>query len=902
MEPKKFIQFMEPKKLIRFKSYNKEQKSDVEKLLDSCFELSPSIVPSKLNKRMREATNLEDSQLEEFNKVEDYQENSFDNEDDFQVFDDAMWAVQSENELTIQDNKIQEEEDLKEDELDKIDEIQQAKIANDVANGIDDALVQKEIQNANLIRTSYSGKFDLITQIMDKQKQKNKKIIKKQIDDTNPLIFPYEPTKGDFARAMNDWSVLYNVKQPAVNEVMSILHKFIPEIKWPVNTTKTGDIKSSIIKYCYEDLNMLEFHVCPAAGCCAFVGDNANKRYCSNLYCNAERYRKCTHPSCYRKKYYECNHTIERAISWKSLFYRPILLLLNDLLGTSGFIHAMNYIQRDKTNTYQYTDISHGSTYKENINEMEINYNLKYPINYPNKKPKMINILLGQFYDGCAIFKNRYSVFWPFNIIILNLPPSYRIKLGQGMFLLTVLISILASNTEDFFLRSLLVGELNALKNGVVINVKGVLYFVQVRMILTILDTIAVYDFLKVKAGSAYTGCFMCRHGIGYRGPGKVLDNDMLIENAKNNKQNLQNAAKTKGKINNKKSQIELEDNELFIENAKNNKQNLQNAAKTKGKINNKKSQIELENNNILKNKKQKLQNVVKPIRKANTKKSKIELEYDEEEIELEDVEEEIELEDIEEENNRKATGFKALLNRTVIIGHRQHLDLRHPLRYVGQSQKCCPPNYYAMHENKAFEIIHNYSGTVKYMSDITKFHVCDNKNINHIAQYLYKPKEKWKLHHINYKFIGFENDLWYHNCDYRPKQRFERKSNREYVENGNEAIKRNKPYNGVKGVWAMAELSYANIENQLCWGPFHSLMNVASNIIDNWKGERIHSKTKDIIDYCKLTGTHPMLYAYSTIELEEWENNEDGKYKKRVKTSFKWSIKKTTRFLVKFN
>jgi len=839
-------------------------------LMDTILEPSPSIVSLKQNKRIREATNLVDNHLKEYIKAEEYLDNNSINfENDFEVFDNAEWAVQSENDLIIQHR---EEEDLKEDELDKIDKINQAKIVNDVENGIHDALVQKEIQNANLIRTSYSGKFDLITQIIDKQKQKNKKIIKKQIDDNDPLLFEFEPIKGDFARSINDWSLLYNVKQPAVNELMCILHKFIPAVDWPVYTTKTGDVKSSILKYCYEDLNMLEFHICPAAGCCAFVGDNIDKRYCSNSNCKAERYRKCTHPSCYRKLYNQCTHTIERAISWKSLFYRPIILLLNNLLGSSGFIHAMNYIQRDKTNTYQYTDISHGSTYKQHINEMETNFNLKYPGNYPNKKPKMINILLGQFYDGCQIFTKRYSVFWPFNIVILNLPPSYRIKLGQGMFLLTVFTSILASNTEDFFLRSLLVGELTALKDGIVINVKGISYFVQVRMILTILDTIAVYDFLKVQAGSAYTGCFMCRHGIGYRGPGIIADGPgILTENEKNKKQKLQ----TTMNPNNVKTHINLENNNLLIENEKNNKQNLQITVNTNKKINIKKStKIELKNNNLLieneKNNKQNLQTTVNPNKNTNIKRPQIELLVD------------------DNNNNEMATGFKALLNRTVIIGHRQHLDLRHPLRHIGQSEKCCPPNYYLKNNNEGFEIIRNYGGTVKHMLDIKKYHVCDNNHVNDIAQYLYQFKEKWKLLHINYLFIAFKNDLWYHNCDYRPKQRFERKSNQEYVENGKEAIKRGEPYNGVKGVWAMAELPYVNIENQLCWGPFHSLMNVASNIIENWKGERIHSKTKDIIDYCKLTGTHPMLYAHSTLEVDELVDDEDAKSKKTVNSSFK--------------
>jgi hypothetical protein len=113
-------------------------------------------------------------------------------------------------------------------------------------------------------------------------------------------------------------------------------------------------------------------------------------------------------------------------------------------------------------------------------------------------KPIMINILLGQFYDGCAVFKNRVSVFWPYNIIILNLPPNYRVKLGIGMFLISIFTGITGSNAEDFFKRNLIVSELRSLCEGVFFKIHEKQYFVQVRMILTILDTIAVQDFLKV--------------------------------------------------------------------------------------------------------------------------------------------------------------------------------------------------------------------------------------------------------------------------------------------------------------------------------------------------------------------------------------------------------------------
>ena len=45
----------------------------------------------------------------------------------------------------------------------------------------------------------------------------------------------------------------------------------------------------------------------------------------------------------------------------------------------------------------------------------------------------MINIVIGQFYDGCQIYKTKHSSFWPLVVSFLNLPPSYRTKMGVGM-------------------------------------------------------------------------------------------------------------------------------------------------------------------------------------------------------------------------------------------------------------------------------------------------------------------------------------------------------------------------------------------------------------------------------------------------------------------------------------
>jgi hypothetical protein len=86
------------------------------------------------------------------------------------------------------------------------------------------------------------------------------------------------------------------------------------------------------------------------------------------------------------------------------------------------------------------------------------------------------------------------------------------------MFLLSIFTATKQkSNAEDFLLRSLVVEELKKLNEGIEMKVKGVKYFVQqARMILIILDTIAVEEFLKVQTNQYLAGCFICWHGKGY--------------------------------------------------------------------------------------------------------------------------------------------------------------------------------------------------------------------------------------------------------------------------------------------------------------------------------------------------------------------------------------------------
>jgi hypothetical protein len=67
--------------------------------------------------------------------------------------------------------------------------------------------------------------------------------------------------------------------------------------------------------------------------------------------------------------------------------------------------------------------------------------------------------------------------------------------------------------------------------------------------------------------------------------------------------------------------------------------------------------------------------------------------------------------------------------------------------------------------------------------------------------------------------------------------------------------------------------------------------MNVASNIIENWKGERVTLKTsKVLVNYCRLTATHPDLYKGKTETLMDKNGKESIKFTPSV-ARYKWEI-----------
>ena len=169
--------------------------------------------------------------------------------------------------------------------------------------------------------------------------------------------------------------------------------------------------------------------------CCVYVGENKELFSCPK--CNDYRYRPCANTFCPQKGSQSCNHLRKQGTAYKHLFYRPLLMLIADLLRTKHFITALHYMRSSSSDLYKdsYSDFMDGDVAKENLTSMDSNF-----IAWKEKNEKVrsgsvpVNLLLSEFYDGGQLFKSIVTNFWGLFIQILNLPPTYRGKLGVGMF------------------------------------------------------------------------------------------------------------------------------------------------------------------------------------------------------------------------------------------------------------------------------------------------------------------------------------------------------------------------------------------------------------------------------------------------------------------------------------
>ena len=329
-------------------------------------------------------------------------------------------------------------------------------------------------------------------------------------------------TKGDFTNKILSYCKSINMNNSDIVPLFQILHEYFPFSNLPMTISNNKNIILKLNDYEKSNIPIVEFDVC-INSCCVFAGSYSNLFQCPNIKCNAYRFTRCK--QCKRKKNYssiinECNCT--GRVANKTLNYRPIKSIIMNLLNYESFRKLIDYqyfdMQKYFNTNYKHWDIKSSTVYLQNYNEMTEIFNNKYK-NESNNKVKMINIMISQFYDGCAIYRNKISSFHPLLLTILNLPPNYRFKLGVGMFNLTIFSSDSKSIVEDFLFNNLYVEELLSLYKGFEyqvydeINNENLYFFVQVRQIQGIFDTIAAQDKLKFQSCGSLAGCGLCNSG-----------------------------------------------------------------------------------------------------------------------------------------------------------------------------------------------------------------------------------------------------------------------------------------------------------------------------------------------------------------------------------------------------
>ena len=467
-----------------------------------------------------------------------------------------------------------------EDERDKVeDEIFSAPVYFE--EDIEDMLFENKNQLPNMIVDNTNNWFSAIdlqipsfdmkklTKYLAISSNKSSFLMK---DDNQKLIHGGNVSKGSFSRSIHEWALENNVKSSGIHSLINILNKTFKGYELPLKAVRTTEVRFETLEE-FINIDRIEKENDEASGdgnnndsdednddkvdddtaslrtedlSCDFVKSTVHEytrkstRYVAVDQCECDRYvyaglnnqfscpkcgknrfRPCTRNQCSGNGGTNCEHLRSAngdGISYKQLFYRPLLVLISDLLRTPNFLCSLRYEREDKhlpSDHHQsqriYSDLMDGDEVQHHLSEMHLRY-----MDWSKCKPERahseeVNLVLSEFYDGGQLFKSKTYNFWILMTQILNLPPTFRGKLGIGMFL-SAIYSGRHLEAEKFLFTDMYCEELRLLNDGTEIHLNGKRYFIQARLILHTLDTKALEAVLCLQSTSmASYGCPLCR-------------------------------------------------------------------------------------------------------------------------------------------------------------------------------------------------------------------------------------------------------------------------------------------------------------------------------------------------------------------------------------------------------
>ena len=373
-----------------------------------------------------------------------------------------------------------------------------------------------------------------------------------------PIYQTSKRTKGEFAKSLKSVFEGNLISKVAENEILNCLYSFLGDIvNLPIQLTDNFQLKQTIFnskcsshvqmttsnnhekevedfeyenaassmldEYCRDTARYIEVDQC-INDCFVYAGDE-NILLMRCPICSEFRYRPCTRSKCPGKKNVssECQHLlVNDGIPFKQLFYRFLIPTFIDLIETDYFLCAIEYqndliLRGDEAGLF-YNDFSDGSVAIEHLTSMRLNFDAWVSEDSNRGGSVPVNLLLLQFYDAGQIFKWRSNRFIGLFTGILNLPPTYRGKIGISNFAQALFSGKHASAAEKFIFIDCYSEELRSLYVGYEYKGKNsTRYFIQARLIFHSLDTRGVEPSFGLKSMSnSLFGCPTCRnfHGI----------------------------------------------------------------------------------------------------------------------------------------------------------------------------------------------------------------------------------------------------------------------------------------------------------------------------------------------------------------------------------------------------
>lgn len=277
----------------------------------------------------------------------------------------------------------------------------------------------------------------------------------------------------------------------------------------PLNLLKDTAVDDTR-RYTLKQSRFFTFDQCDN-DCTVFLGEN-NRLFCCPT-CKKPRFRVCSKNRCKTKGCDTCEHLLKDGSSFKKLYYRPIIILIQDLLANPNFEYYLNYECRHnrRHNSKHLSDFMDGEIARAHLDDMK-KKGRDWIAKDPNDRGDyiLINLLLSEFYDSGQLFKSYVFDYWPLCIGILNMPPPLRGKVGLSYFL-AALYTGKHTVAERIMFNDLVCEELRQLYLGIHHEINGKQYYIQARLVMHILDTKAAEPVMGYQSqANSNFGCSNC--------------------------------------------------------------------------------------------------------------------------------------------------------------------------------------------------------------------------------------------------------------------------------------------------------------------------------------------------------------------------------------------------------